>query len=107
MCQRNPKFFLPHPILPNTLSLSPQPSSSSVSGDILDPLHALPEIFPGIALVCRGRVSPAPAGARPFRIAHLSTGEGQLGSQGAGKPHRAELSLFPCPPKAVCLVLRR
>lgn len=46
MCQRNPKSFLPLPILPSTLSLSPQPGSTSMSGDILHhstdiPNHAL------------------------------------------------------------------
>lgn len=42
MCQRNPKSFLPHPILPSTLSLNPQPGSTSMSGDILHPSTDVP-----------------------------------------------------------------
>lgn len=61
MCQKNPKSFLPHPILPSTLSLNPQPGSTSMSKDILHlstdhPLqwHAcLPRGIPSDS-ICRG-----------------------------------------------------
>lgn len=107
----NPSYPFPFSPAPSLSALSLAPPACLGTYSIIpltsptmlfNGMRASPEIFSLIALDIEDGAFPAPAGARPFSIAPLSTGEGQLGSQGAGKPHRAEISLFPCPPPKPC-----